>query len=310
MPGARLAALARFVATGQSDEHGLRTLAARAQRRRGSFYFVAMCDRLAQILEARGDTDPVDVRRSKALAILANPAGALALLEEARHRRAAPGRPRPVPGGGARPRQHLHLVRRAPHRPGRARPRAILHVRISELALDARAGVAAVDAGVGPVSVRGGGGPARAPPGQRSPGGRPARQRPGRRLRGAPRDAGGAAAGAAVEHPALVAHRLEASPDSDHTRSYVPGVAGQTRITNLGPLVRFGHRVKTFGRGWQLRQPTAGVYLWRTPHDYWFRGVRTTAPTRLGRDPDLTAHDSPDARSSMEHALADLVASS
>jgi hypothetical protein len=77
---------------------------------------------------------------------------------------------------------------------------------------------------------------------------------------------------------------------------------------DIGPLVRFGHRVKTFGRRWQLRQPCAGVYVWRTPHGYWFR-VDNDGTRPLGRDPDLTAHDPPAARSSMERVLAELVAS-
>ena len=39
---------------------------------------------------------------------------------------------------------------------------------------------------------------------------------------------------------------------------------------NLGLLSRFVHRVKTHGR-WSLREPSPGVYLWRSPHGYWFR---------------------------------------
>src|SRR3954451_5236726 len=73
------AELDRFVATGQSSEHGLKTLIARASAGE-IIYFVAMCDRIAAILALEGDPDTIGVRRSKALAILANPARALALL--------------------------------------------------------------------------------------------------------------------------------------------------------------------------------------------------------------------------------------
>src|SRR3954447_20160102 len=73
------AALERFVATGRSSEFGLKTLIARANAGE-VIYFVAMCDRIAQILALEGDPAPADVRRSKALAILANPARALAML--------------------------------------------------------------------------------------------------------------------------------------------------------------------------------------------------------------------------------------
>lgn len=301
------AALARFVATGQSDEHGLRTLVARAHAGE-VVYFVAMCDRLAQILELRGDTDPVDVRRSKALAILANPAGALALLEEHATDEPHPDDPDRSPVEVPARANTCTSCGGPRIDPEKLRPRAVLHVRISELALGARAGVAAVDAGVGPVSVQSV---------ADLLGHHRVSVRPVVDLRGnVPVDA------YEVPHAMREALRLarpssilpwsrtgSSSPDWDHTRSYVPGVAGQTRITNLGPLVRFGHRVKTFGRGWQLRQPTAGVYLWRTPHGYWLR-VDNDGTHPLGRDPDLTAHDPPDARSSMEHALADLVASS
>ena len=67
------AELDRFVVTGQSTEHGLKTLIAKATAGE-VIYLVAMVDRLAQILELEGDQSPVGVRRSKALGILAHPA--------------------------------------------------------------------------------------------------------------------------------------------------------------------------------------------------------------------------------------------
>jgi hypothetical protein len=64
---------------------------------------------------------------------------------------------------------------------------------------------------------------------------------------------------------ATAAGRLEI----DHTKAYLPtvrgGPPGQTGVHNLGPLIRFEHRVKTHGR-WQVRQPEPGVWLWRSPH--------------------------------------------
>jgi hypothetical protein len=60
-------------------------------------------------------------------------------------------------------------------------------------------------------------------------------------------------------------------------------------------MTRFGHRVKTHGRGFRLRQPEPGIYLWRTPHGYRFRtdhtgshplGRDTTTPTKR-RLPDI-----------------------
>lgn len=40
---------------------------------------------------------------------------------------------------------------------------------------------------------------------------------------------------------------------------------GPSAIGNYGPMTTFHHRLKTHA-GWQVRQPFAGVYLWRDPH--------------------------------------------
>ncbi len=81
---------------------------------------------------------------------------------------------------------------------------------------------------------------------------------------------------------------LSRRKDLDHTVPYLSpdsgGPPGQTRVGNLGPLSRYGHRVKTHGRGWRHHQPVPGVFLWRTPHGYWFRTDHTgTHP--LGKNP-------------------------
>ena len=49
--------------------------------------------------------------------------------------------------------------------------------------------------------------------------------------------------------------------DLDHTIAYQPGQPGQTTPANLGPLSRRAHRVKTHA-GWQLTQPSPGVFDW------------------------------------------------
>ena len=70
-------------------------------------------------------------------------------------------------------------------------------------------------------------------------------------------------------------NRDRGSLDLDHTRPYQPmsrgGPPGQTRPGNLGPMTRRHHRIKTHCPGWEARQPTPGVYLWRTPHGYYLR---------------------------------------
>jgi hypothetical protein len=74
------------------------------------------------------------------------------------------------------------------------------------------------------------------------------------------------------------------------------GPPGQTSIANLGPMVRFAHRIKTHGRGWRHHQPHPGTYLWRTPHGYWFH-VDNTGTHPLGRE----------AESIPERRLLDLI---
>jgi hypothetical protein len=187
--------------------------------------------------------------------------------------------------GDTRPNPHLD--------PEKLRPRAVLYVRISEEALRSGIGVAQCEGGVGPVTVQ----QVRDLLGHYH-----VTVRPVLDLRGqVPVDA------YEVPHALREALRLarpssvfpfsrsgSASPDWDHTHPYLDpahgGPPGQTRTGNLGPMVRFGHRVKTHGRGWRLRQPSPGIYLWRTPHGYWFR-VDNDGTHALGKDFDLSAHE-------------------
>lgn len=67
--------------TGQSSEHGLRTIVARAGAGE-VVYLVAVIDRIAEILTTKGDLREIGPRRAAALAILAHPAHALSLLAE------------------------------------------------------------------------------------------------------------------------------------------------------------------------------------------------------------------------------------
>ncbi|TCC34060.1 DUF222 domain-containing protein [Kribbella speibonae] len=62
------------------------------------------------------------------------------------------------------------------------------------------------------------------------------------------------------------------SVDLDHLRPYDPlGPPGQTSTTNLVPLGRFGHRVKTHARGWSVRRVDYKTVEWTTPHGFTFR---------------------------------------
>lgn len=70
--------------------------------------------------------------------------------------------------------------------------------------------------------------------------------------------------------------------DLDHTVAYVEGEPGQTRPSNLGPLSRRAHRGKTHRR-WRVEQPCPGVFWWHSPLGQVFRvGPSGTC--------DLTSH--------------------
>jgi hypothetical protein len=74
--------------------------------------------------------------------------------------------------------------------------------------------------------------------------------------------------------------------DLDHIQPYDPiGPPKQTSTTNLAPLRRFTHRLKTHGR-WQVRRFDDGALEWTSPHRFTFRvdhtGTHPTWPT-----PDL-----------------------
>ena len=52
----------------------------------------------------------------------------------------------------------------------------------------------------------------------------------------------------------------------DHTEAFRHrGPPGQSTVGNYGPMTSFHHRIKTHG-GWEVRQPFPGIYLWRDPH--------------------------------------------
>ncbi len=58
-----------------------------------------------------------------------------------------------------------------------------------------------------------------------------------------------------------------------------------------------------------IDNPPHGVYLWRTPHGYWFR-VDDDGTHPLGKDPDLAVSAPTVPQTVMERALADLIAAS
>jgi hypothetical protein len=76
------------------------------------------------------------------------------------------------------------------------------------------------------------------------------------------------------------------SIDLDHITPYDPlGPPGQTSTTNLAPLSRYGHRVKTHARGWNVHRINSTTLEWRTPHGFVFH-VDPTGTHRITKPDD------------------------
>jgi hypothetical protein len=249
-----------------SDEthHGMRDILVRTDAASAADFDAAV-DRVADGLGALGDADPKQVRRGKAVGVLASPQAALDLYERAFA----------APAGGSGD--------AAPRRVD-SRPKAVLYVHLTDDVLRSGSGAARVE-GVGPVvakqvrdwlgrravTVR----PVLDPAGLAPVDGyeAPDEMREAVRLR-TPADV--------FPYAACVSRRM----DLDHTDPYVDpgdgGPPGQTRPGNLGPHTRRTHRIKTHSR-WRVRQIADGAYLWRSPHGrhYLVDHTGTTAITPM-----------------------------
>lgn len=227
----------------------------------------AQLNRIAGILADAGDTDDHDVRRAKALGVLAAPARALqmlqaALLDQLPHVGEPDAWDSTCPAAGHRG----HTCGSVTVDPAALLPKAELVVQLTDATVRDRDGLA--NAGpFGPVlaewvadllghtrvTVR---------PvldvGALSPSSAyhvPPRMRESVMLRNPT---------SVFPHSTRSSRHL----DQDHTVPFDPlGPLGQTRPDNLGPLGRREHRAKTHG-GWQVDQPSPGVYLWRSPLGY------------------------------------------
>jgi hypothetical protein len=278
---AAAAAQERFVRLGRKSEHGLKLIIARATAG-DAIWFKATIDRIAEILGKQGDTDPVEVRRSKAIGILAQPAQALQLLcqhqDDDWDGPAEPTEPDEEPAEPAEDEfgfdealsgedadltaaaaadppldaQHRSLqILPSPFGPQRARPRAVVYVHLSVEALTAGTGVARVE-NVGPIllgrlrMLLGEGCTIHLKPVIDLPAGH------------TPIDAYEIPASLReqlqLRYPADVfpyAAAVSRSIDLDHTIPYLSpdkgGPPGQTRLGNLGPHVRRHHNQKTPG---------------------------------------------------------------
>ena len=278
-------------------EHGLKTLVAKAASGDVT-WFLAVVNRIADLLAREGDSGTVDARRAKAVGVLAQPAKALALLlahaEDADRATGEPDPPLPADLDEPDPRPDPSLDLTEPDLRGgatlgqlarAARPRVVLHLHLSDAGLRDGDGVVRpehgepltldqvrewlADTGCA-VTVRPVVDPVASAPVD-------AYEVPGR-----------------LRDALVLRNPVDAFPfgqatsrtlDADHSIPFVPldrgGPPGQTGLHNLGPLTRRHHRAVTAGR-WRRRQPVPGTYLYRSPTGFVF-AVTNHGTLRLGR---------------------------
>lgn len=257
----------RFVRKLPTEDPSVAYLSARVDTA-DAIFFDAMVDRIADILADRGDPDSKDVRRARAVGILATPERARLVLAEAA---GLPGSSDDQP------------VSTDP----RLLPPATLYVHVAEETLLTGRGTCRVE-GVGPLAVTMlkhllGASPVRLTP----------VVRPYAKL-----------AVDCYEIPDRIRRQVllrdtwEVFPhssrsarrqDLDHTIAWADGNAGQTRAANLGPLSRKAHRAKTHG-GWHLDQPRPGTFWWTSPAGHRWR-VTPSGTYQAFTDPDAERFD-------------------
>lgn len=287
---AEAAASMQGVWLGQANDHGIKDIYIRTEAP-AAIWFDASIDRIADDLARLGDEATKDVRRARAVGVLAQPQRALDLFARAEAGVGSPNGAEP-PAGTADDAEMTGATARAMGVPEAAtavrtqidpRPPVTLYVHLSadslSRAADGDAGGAAAGTG-GVARVEGIG----AVTGQQVKawlGGCDVTVKPVIDLAGqVPVD------GYEVPDRLREAVRLRTpvdafpygsnlnrSMDFDHTEPHVDpadgGPPGQTRADNLAPMTRRHHRIKTHGR-WQVRQPFDGVFIWRSPHNRYF----------------------------------------
>ncbi len=260
-------------------DHGDKTLIARANGVDVDA-FDTMVDDIATALGLLGDTDSEDVRRAKAIGILASTDATREILALAAQRLeeadgddpqadpTQPGRPR-----RATPRQRTHST-----------GRAVVYVHLSQQALAGNYNVARIE-DLGPIIVE----QVQQLLGHRNVVIKPVVDLNKMRSVDAYEVPEDLAEAVHLRTPAdcfpYGVSTSRRAGDIDHTDPYVlpdrGGTPGQTRLSNLGRLQRFHHRVKTFGN-WRVKQVRSGVWLWTSPRRYRYL-VDSTGTTALGR---------------------------
>lgn len=254
---------ARFVRKLPTDDPSVAYLSARVDTA-DAIFFDAMVDRIADILGERGDANTKDVRRAKAVGVLATPARAHLLLDEAVGIESSvrADDPRLLPETTV----YVHVAEETlltGHGPARVEDvGALAATMLAHLVGHTRIRITPVIRPHADVAVD-------------------SYEIPER-----------------IRRQVVLRDTVEVFPysarsarrqDLDHTAPYRQGGTKQTRAANLGPLSRKVHRAKTHG-GWRLDQPRPGVFRWTSPAGERYR-VSPSGTVRLGRNPRHRAFD-------------------
>lgn len=261
----------RGVWVGTDTNHGVATMFAKAAAP-DIAAFDRTLDMVARALKLLGDPDAHDIRRAKALGVLADPQAALDVVDQAEATRQAAPRDNANAQPGADDRRRRCML-----------GTATLYVHISGESLTGGDGVARVES-IGPVLLG---------QVQQWLGSRTVRVQPVLDLQAIP-------AVDRYEVPDKMAEAirlrtpadyfpysasLTRDDDNEHIVPFVPiddgGPPGQTGMDNLAHTNRRPHRLKTHGK-WTVTQPRSGVWIWRSPHGYYFL-VDHAGTTPLGK---------------------------
>ncbi len=255
---ARQAEQQQGVWLGQSSDHGIKDIFIRTEAP-NAIWFDATIDRVADSLSLLGDTDPKDIRRARAVGVLAQPQQALDLFATTARAAGAGG------DADADPQTATPAVGTSDVD---SRPPATLYIHLSEDSFTRDGEGVARFEGIGPVTLD----QVKTWLGHCQVTVKPvidlANQAPvdGYEVPDRLREA------MHLRSPVDVfpyATNTTRRKQADHSDPYVDpgdgGPPGQTRLDNLAPMVTFHHRIKTHSR-WQVRQVFNGVFVWRSPH--------------------------------------------
>ncbi len=237
--------------------------------------FDALVDEVARALDLLGDTDSLDVRRAKAIGIIASTQATQELFALAAAREDEADNAATLPDRASAGRR----LERA-----RAIGSAVVYLHLSQEAVSGCFGAGRLE----------GGGPVTSTQVREFLGHRNVTVKPVVDLN-TMRAVDGYEVPGWLDEAVHLVNPADCSPyssntqrgvgDIDHNVPYLHpdegGPPGQTGLPNLGRLLRFHHRWKTHGR-WKVIQLVTGVWLWRSPHRFLYL-VDGNGTTALGR---------------------------